>query len=201
MTKVVVLSGADEVTGDNFVLDTEGRLHFPGATTVDVGTINIEAGEAHIGEVGGNTVVKEVTLSLDTSAYADGDVLAATQEITDAVRVAAGTAVWHSLIVLDKDDQGEALDIVLLRTNVSIGTENAAVSVSDADADEILGIVEIASGDWVDLINSQHITKGNLGIDVDAAAAATSLFVAAISRGTGTYTASGITLKLGFLRD
>lgn len=180
--------------------ETSAGVRVP--TLVDAnGNVLLGAAENHIGEVGANSVVKEVTLTLDTAAYAAGDVLADTQEITTAMRVNGGTGVWQSLVVLDKDDQGQALDVVLLRTNVSIGTENAAVSITDANADEILGIVEVTAGNYVDLVNSQQVTKSNLGIVVDAAAGSTSLFVAAISRGTGTYTASGINLKLGFLRD
>lgn len=152
-------------------------------------------------QVFNNSIVKEVTLTLDTSQYADGDVLAATQAVTGAARVNAGQVALQSIVLLDKDDQGVALDLVFLRTNVGIGTENAAVSVTDANADEILGVVEVAAADYVDLINSQLVTKTNVGILMDAAAATTSLFVAAISRGTGTYTASGITLKIGLVRD
>ena len=148
------------------------------------------------------SAVREVTLTLDNgNVYAAGDVLAATQEVTSAVRVDGGSAVWQSAVVLDQDDQAQALDLVLLRTNVGIGAENAAVSVADADADEILGIVEVTAGDYVDLVNSQLVTKDNLGIVVNGGAGSSSLFIAAISRGTGTYTTIGITLKLGFLWD
>lgn len=167
----------------------------------DVDVLSIAAGEEHLGEIGGASDVIEVTLSLDTSAYADGDVLADTQEVASAVRVAAGTGVIHSLVVLDKDDQAQALDVVFLKTNVSIGTENSAVSVSDTNADEILGVVEVATDDYVDLTNSQIVTKTSVGIVIEAASGATSIFVAAISRGTGTYSASGITLKIGILQD
>ena len=38
-------------------------------------------------------------------------------------------------------------------------------------------------------------------IMLKAAAASTTLYVAAISRGTGTYTASGVRLKLGLVWD
>ena len=160
-----------------------------------------EAGAAVPGmPVGGHSVVKEVTLSLDTNAYASGDVLAEVQEVTGALRSAALTGVIQSLAVLDKDDQGEALDVVFFKASASLGTENAAVSISDADADKILGVVEVAAGDFVDLVNSQLAVKANLSI-VAAVASGTSIYVGAISRGTGTYTASGITLKIGILQD
>ena len=159
-----------------------------------------------MGEVGGKTYVHEVTLSLDTNIYATGEVLADTQEIANAVRVNAGTGIVQSVIVLDKDDQAGALDIVFLKTNVSLGTENSAVSITDANADEIQGIVKVGAADYVDLVNSQLATKlpgdpNGAGFGVQADTGATSLFVGAISRDAKTYTASGITLKITILAD
>jgi len=173
--------------------------------TVEEQLASLLAGELEDGSVipfavGGHSVVKEVTLSLDTNAYASGDVLAATQEVASALRLSGGSGILHSMVVLDKDDQGEALDVVFLNANGSIGTENAAVSVSDAVADTIIGVVEVAAGDFVDLANSQIACKSSLGI-VLKVASGTSLYVAAISRGTGTYTAAGITLKVGIIQD
>lgn len=147
------------------------------------------------------TSLIDVTLSLDTNIYASGDVLADTQEIADALRVNGGTGIIQSLVVLDKDDLGLALDIVFLQKNVSIGTENSAVSISDTNAEEILGIVEILSGDYVDLVGSQIVTKQGLSILAKSLVDSKSLYVAAISRATGTYTAAGIVLKIGILRD
>jgi len=145
--------------------------------------------------------IKEVTLSLNTSQYASGDVLADTQAITAAMHVNGGAGVIDSVVVLDKDDQAAALDLVFLQTNVAIGTENSAVSITDTAADEVLGVVEVAAGDFVDLVNNQVAFKGNLGIIVQAPSGVDDLYVAAISRGTGTYTASGITLKIGMVWD
>jgi len=127
-------------------------------------------------------------------------VLAATQEIAVASRAPGTRCLIQSVTVLDKDDQGKALDLVFLRTNVAIGTENAAVTVSDANADEICGIVEVTLGDYVDLANSQLATKTDVSILAEPASTSTSLFVAAISRGAGTYTAAGITLKIGIIQ-
>jgi hypothetical protein len=163
--------------------------------------IGLTASEAHIGEVSGNSVVLDVTLSLDTSAYAAGDVLADTQVVTGAMRTNDGTGVLHSIVLNDKDDQGSALDLVFLRANVSLGTENAAPSISDTDADNILGIVSVTALDWIDLGGCRMATKTNIGLLLRSGAAATTLWVAAIARGTPTHTASGITMKLGILRD
>jgi hypothetical protein len=144
------------------------------------------------------STVRDLVLSLDTAQYASGEVLADTQELTDAVRVQGGTGVIHSILVQDDDDQGAALDIIILDANTSIGTENSAVTM--ADNDNILGSVSVLASDYVDMANSQHACLTNVGIVVKSKTDQ-SLFVAAVSRGTGTYTASGITLRFGILQD
>lgn len=159
------------------------------------------AGELHIGQVGAHSVVLDVTLSLDTSAYADGDVLADTQTITSAFRVTDGTGVIQSLQVLDEDDQGMGMDIIFLDAANSLGTENSAPSITDANARNILGRVSVISGDYIDLGGVRHACKTGLGLVVKALSGANTLAVAAISRGTGTYTASGVRLRIGLLQD
>lgn len=145
----------------------------------------------------------DVTLSLDTGAYADGDVLADTQEVADALRLEGGSGVIQSVTILDRDDNGTAIDIVFLSKDVSLGTENGAISISDADAINILGIVQVFAGDYVDLANSQFVTKTNLSIVAknSEGLSTKSIYVGVISRATSTYTAAGITLRIGILRD
>ena len=170
------------------------------AGSANIGSVNVAQianGEYHIGQVSGHAAVLEVTLTLDTNIYADGDVLAATQAIADAFRATNGLAKLHSILVIDEDDQGQALDIYLLDGNVSFGTENAAVSVADADAAKILGRVVVAGADYYDLGGVQIASKGALDIMLKAASATASLYIAVVSRGTGTYTASGIKLRIG----
>lgn len=149
-----------------------------------------------------NDELVEVTLTLDTNVYADADVLADTQEIPDAV-FERGNSILRSVRLLDNDDQAGALDIVILRSDTSIGTENSSLAISDANADEILTVIPIAAEDYVDLINSQLVTKNETdeGCGVMLAPAddsTSSLYIAAISRDTKTYTAAGIEILLGF---
>lgn len=161
----------------------------------------VHGGEEFMGMAGGVADVVNLTLSLDTNAYADGDVLAATQELENAMRVNGGTAILHSLVVIDKDDQAKALDVIVFGANVSLGTENSAVSIADADVVQVLGVVEVAVDDYVDLVNSQVAVKTNLGMVIKAFSDGSSLWVAVVSRGAGTYTGSGIVLRFGFLQD
>ena len=147
-----------------------------------------------------NTEIVDVTLSLDiSSAYTSGDVLADTQEVTNALRANVGRGLLQSLVVNDKDDQGVAFDLVLLKSNVALGTENSPPSITDANADNILGVVSVAAGDYIDLGGCRVATVRNIGLALEVST--TSLYIAAITRGTPTHTASGLALKLGIVRD
>lgn len=138
-----------------------------------------------------------VTLTPDTLIMASGDVLAATQKIEGFFSNINAGGMIRSMVLLDKADQGTAIDIVLLKTNVSVGTENAAVSISDGDAEEIQGVISVLAADFVDLIGSQVAPKHALDIPVVSEVNQNDLYVAAIVRsGTPTYTASSILLKI-----
>lgn len=158
-------------------------------------------GTQHIGEVGGKTTLTAITFSLNTSIYADGDVLADTQVLTACLRVADGTGILQDVIFNDEDDTGQPFDVLILQANTSIGTENAAPSITDANARNIIGRFQVLSGDWYDLGGVKIASIKNIGIGVKAAAGTTNLYVALISRGAGTYTASGITAVFKILCD
>lgn len=193
-------TGSGDATPDVATDDVSG-VHYQKVklydSTVDSST-GLSTGDG-LKVVTASTVI-DLTLSLSTSpAYSDGDVLAAAQELTNAVRASGGTGVIQSIAVIDKDDQGQALDIVISDSTITLGTENAAVSISDADAAKILGIVEVTGSDYVDLVNSQYASIKNIGLVVMPDT--TSLYISAVSRGTGTYTASGIDLRFGIIQD
>lgn len=141
--------------------------------------------------------VLSLTLSLDTAAYADGDVLADTQALASAARVNGGVIEIRNLTVVDKDDQGQPFDIWVFSTNVSLGTENSVPSISDANAIQIFGKIEVSTIDFYDLGGCKVATPSFIPFLIKAASDSQSIYVGAVSRGTGTYTASGIVLNLG----
>jgi len=145
--------------------------------------------------------VVDVTLSTDTSAYISGDLLADTQIMTDAFWAQGGTGTVTSITVIDEDDQGQALDVVFLRANNTLGTENSAPTISDANARDILGYVNVPSANYIDLGGVRVASVNNIRLGVQAASGTSDLYVAAISRGTGTYTASGLKLRIHIQGD
>lgn len=153
--------------------------------------------------VSGNTTYIDVTLSLDTSQYGIGDVLADTQVVTNAMRVNDGTGVLQSVTVIDQDDQKAAFYIYLLSANVVMGTENSLPSISDTNALQILGPpIAIAAADYFDLGGASVAGKDGLAKVVKPATGTRDLYVAVVNgSGTPTFTAAGIKLRLGFLLD
>lgn len=189
------------ISGNEMQVDVVAALPAGTNNIGDVDILSIAAGENHIGEVSGNSVVIDVALSLDTAAYAVGDVLADTQAISSAMRVNAGTGVLHSLTLIDQDDQKAGMDIFFLDANQSLGTENIAPSITDANALAIQGVVNIYASDYIDLGGVSVVNKSGLGIVLKGGTGATTIWIAAITRGAPTHTASGVTVRLGILRD
>lgn len=190
-------------------LDVNGNLKVTGAGTttvageVDIGagnTIGLDAGTNHIGQVGTPADLIDVTMTCDTSALAIGDVATDTATITGAVRANGGRAILESILLLDEDDQGAALDIYFFKTNVSLGTKNSAPNISDSDARNLLGYVSIASADYKDLGGCKVVCVKGIGLMLEADTAATSCFVSIVSQGAPTYTANGLRLKLGMVQ-
>lgn len=147
------------------------------------------------------TLLPTITFTLDTSAYGTGDLLADTQELANALDVSGGGGLLQSIKLTDKDDQtAAAMTVYILKSNVSLGTENSAPSISDTNADEIIGRIDLGSGDWTDVGGAKIAYKTNLGIPVRVSTG-TSLYVALVTAGTPTQTASGITGVFGVLAD
>lgn len=145
----------------------------------------------------------DVTPTLDTSAYGAGDVLFATTEIPNVER---GEPVPHGQILdavtlIDKDDEGAAITLYFFDSDVALGTINNAPGISDANAAQCLGIVDIATGDYDDLggVKVAHVRGLNLPM---LPASGTSLYVAATCVATPTYTAaSDLVLRLHFTQN
>lgn len=150
-----------------------------------------------------NSDVLTVTPTLDTSAYASGDVLFAATAVASVVPAAGGVATLGSLVLIDKDDQGQAIDLYFFDATVTVDALNAAwATLSDADAAKFLGKVSVGTSDWEDAGGARlaHLTLAK-GVLLKPASG-TSAYVVGICRsGTPTHTASGLVLRLGVYQD
>lgn len=159
--------------------------------------------EVHLGEVGGKTAVVAVTLSTDTSAYASGDLIADTQQIDAFFRKADGTGVINSINIIDEDNQGVALYVIFMSTSTSLGSENSAPNISDANLTAgFQGIVSVGTADYVTISGAKVATIKNIGLPVKAVSGTDDIYIAVLNAtGTPTFTAAGLEMRIGVLLD
>jgi hypothetical protein len=155
---------------------------------------------------GTRTRIIPVTLSVDTAALIAHDVIADTQVVTDAFLEYDGTGILQSVTVYDADDETAFdFDIYIHRTSTSLGSENGAISISDANAvaAQLKRISFSASDDVNDLINSKMYQRDNLGIAIQAAVGTRDLYISMVCRsGTPDFTAAtDVVVVLGILLD
>lgn len=187
---VVIVDGEEyRISGGVVAIGADGK---------PLGGSAIPSGELHIGEVSTPADVVSLVPVLDTGAYGDGDVLFATTAIPNAVRVTGGQAVLQSLALIDKADNGAAIDLYFFDSNVALGTFNVAPSISDANALKLLGVISIGTGDYKDVGGAKVATLRGLGLLLEAASGR-NLYVAATVAGTPTFAADDITIRFGFL--
>lgn len=150
--------------------------------------------------VGSRSAVVTVTPTLDTAAYASGDTLA-TAILTFASTAfnVGGTGYVESLIVIDADLQSAAGELWLFSTSVTPAAANAAHSISDANALVCIGVIPFGPY-YASALNSVSVAKG-VGLAFKCDASLAGFYGIAVTRGTPTHTASGLTFRLTVSQD
>ena len=153
----------------------------------------------------GKMDVDLITLTPDTATeeILAGDVIFQADEIANAVSVPGGTCILQSIGILDDDDHGQSIDLVFMNTTglLDAGDDGGVIDAADgAIPDAILGVVTISN--YFDGILWQFGHKENIGLVLKAAAGTKSIYISAVNRGsTKTWTAAGLRLQLGFVKD
>jgi len=170
-------------------------------TEMQVDVVTIAAGETHLGEIGVSCNQLDVNLTVDTNVYHANDVFAATQEMANMARVNGGCIELMSVTALDPDNNAAAdINLWFLDSNVVFGAENAAVSISDADALHIVGNVTLPSASWLSLVASRCACVRIVPLLMKAAAGTTSLWIAATCAGTPTMAGAVMPIKIQYKR-
>lgn len=142
-----------------------------------------------------------ITPTIVPAAYADGDVIDSVKEVADAVAYRKGNGEIRSIAVIDKANQKVDLDLYFFdeAPENSVGSDNTAFTLNDADAPKLLGRVRVATADYISAGSDNALaTKSDVSIMVSSIAGSKSIFMLAVSRGTPTYaSASDLIIKLG----
>ena len=124
-------------------------------------------------------------------------------EIANAVVVDGGTCILQSVGLLDDDYHSQSIDLVFMDTTGLLDASDDGTVIDAADGvipDAILGVVNISN--YFDGVAWSYGHKENIGLVLKAASGSRSIYVSAINRGaTKTWTASGLRLKLGIVKD
>jgi hypothetical protein len=184
-------------SGETLPVSVSGVATAANQSTANTALAAIETAVEGVLRTGKVFAQRTGTFSLDTSAYAASDLLADTQQINAFFNVADGTGFIHTLTLYDQDDQKVPMTIYFHNTTASMGSENAAPSISDANALGILGWVDIIAADWKDL-GGVAVATVVVNLPVTAVSGTDDLYISAVnSTGTPTFTASGIKFSIG----
>lgn len=137
-------------------------------------------------------------------AYATGEYMGTTttpQSFTNCVRSAGNTATIKSVTISDKiTDSNVAMELWLFSATFTAPTDNAAWTVGDDDALNVLAVIPIATANWYATGANQIYFAG--GLDIKIKPAATSVFYALVARGTTpAFTSGDLTISLGIDQD
>ena len=152
--------------------------------------------------------VVEITLVLDTAAYAQNDILSATAEVIGALPTNAKASL-ESIVLRDAAKQNAAITVLLLKSDTSVGTANAAENMADSVGAQIVAVVPIAANDYISMTNFSMVSKtaaaGDQGMGAmlhgktDRDDRWAPLYIAAkiTDASSKTYAADSITIQLG----
>ena len=146
--------------------------------------------------------VFEFTPTTYAGAVGDNDIIFADHEIENSVMIDGGRGIIQSIVILDDDDNGAAMDIFFHARSGAIGSEGAAISITTAGLiASIKAVVPFTT--YSDGINWVFGHKENIGAGFKTTDASKSIFVTAVNRsgGSKTYTASGLVVKIAIVRD
>jgi hypothetical protein len=197
-------------TGAWYVYTPSGWVRETNQVSGNIDVASLPAGEAHIGEVGGNTLPIIVTPVIGAAAFTAGDFVGGKLTLANAGRVAGGSGIINSLTIVDGAKQGitkGALRIYLFNADLA-GTyaDNAVESFTLADLQKLCpaGIIDVLISDWGATLANASVTNSeplrNLNIPYKCAAG-TSIYAIIRTLSDPTYTANCLQLTFGLLRD
>lgn len=135
--------------------------------------------------------VISVTPTIDTAAYSTGDAVGGKQTLTSAARVSGGAVTLESLIIVDKANQKQAMDILFFNADPTAATiTNNATFAFSTDIAKWVGQIHIATTDWTTFDSKAIVNKLNQKLTMQGNATA-NLYAAVVGTGTPTYLTAG----------
>ena len=157
-----------------------------------------------MGKQHGYTQMRDLELSVDTSAYAADDMIGDAEVQLENILNEGTGIVLQSIAVHDRDSQEAGITLLFFAKEPSNTTfsDNGALDMDDADMVHFVGHVSIESGDYKTLTGSASsvATLKNIGLSMELLNK--SLWVVPVCDGTPTWTnAANLIIRLVFWQD
>jgi len=169
-----------------------------GSNPLPVSLVDGGGGSSYIGRVGYDVIQITITPTISTGIYAAGDALGGLLTFANAVRSVGGSGIVTKVVIIDRDQERAATDLVLFNQTFTPTADNAAFDPSDADLANCIGYIDVAATDYANFVDNSVAAKSSgLRMPFPITLVGTSLFGQMVTRGTPTYTAvNDITVKL-----
>jgi len=165
----------------------------------------IAAGEAHLGEVGGNSTVFKPTVTVSASPdYSSGDCIGGKITLTDIARAAGKGMVLTSVLISDAANQKPEGEILIFDADPSSSTltDNAAFVLHASDIAKVIARFPVVTADYYTANSGKAIATLNGLNRVLVPASGRTLYMAFVTTTAANLAATtdiGITLSV--LRD
>lgn len=111
-----------------------------------------------------DTRSQKITPTISTSAYADGDVIGGLINL-GSVLLNSNGGILRRVVLVDDDSEGAALNMYFFDEQPSSIADNAAFAPTLADLQKLVGVVEIAGGDYITVNGNDYVIKSAVNID------------------------------------
>ena len=187
-----------EIGGSRLRIDDDGKLYIILASGDEFA---LAAGEAHIGQLGGESIAISQTPTVTAGAYSANDAVGGLLTFANAGRVATGSGIIKSVLILDDAGQDVELELWLFDATFTAMSDNAGWAPSEADLRKLVAIISTEDGAWF-AAGTPSAARIETSQGYNLAAAGTSLFGQLVTRGTPTYAATDdVTVIIGLLQD
>ena len=152
-----------------------------------------------------NTHFIQATPTIDTSAYATGELMGGKMTFTGALRSQTGSGFLVSVTVSDKAATTTDMELVLFGADPSSTTftDQAAFDPADADLSKVIAVIALGSAERFTWNDNAVKYKGSLAIPIGQVGVnSVTIYGALVSRGAPTFATSGdMTVTLGVSQD
>lgn len=138
-------------------------------------------------------VVASGGLTTASTSYSAGDQVGTQFTMAGAARSSGGTGTIVGCTLISAADITGPYDVVVAKESISLASDNAAYAISDADANKLVGIIQLVGG--FDIGNNRLAQAWNLSIPY-LCTGGTSLYCGLITRAAHTFFGAVTDLQL-----